>query len=98
MVGRRQDVFRRDGVVHHVAGDSIGAALAFVFEMFPQIDDMFDYKVQYWPSRQYLNVVEGNAPCPSGGCSRLNIAEDYSGETYLLTFHLHSIKPLRERG
>lgn len=79
-----------------LTGDSIGAALAFVFEMWPQIDEMFDYKVQYWPSHQYLKVVEGNAPCPTGGCSRFNIAEDYSGETYLLSFHLNSIKPLRE--
>jgi hypothetical protein len=29
-------------------------------------------------------------------CSRWNIAEDYSGETYLLALHLGAIRPLRE--
>ena len=29
-------------------------------------------------------------------CSKFNIAEDYSGETYLLAFHLSSIHSLRD--
>ena len=77
-------------------GDTIGAALAFVFEMWPEIDRMFDYKVQYWPSHQYIEKLDGSSPCPSGGCSKFNIAEDYSGETYLLAYHLNSIDSLRD--
>ena len=53
---------------------------------------MFDYRVQYFPSREYrANVSRGNS------LSRLNIAEDYSGETYLLAYHLGSIHALTER-
>ncbi len=79
-----------------LAGDTIGAALAFAFEMSPRLDEMFDYKVQYWPSHQYIEKLDGSSPCPSGGCSKFNIAEDYSGETYLLSFHLSSIHQLRD--
>jgi hypothetical protein len=75
-----------------LAGDTTGMALALVFDNFPRIDEMFDYRVEYWPSREYRdNVSHGN------GFSRLNIAEDYSGETYLLAYHLGSIHALREQ-
>jgi hypothetical protein len=74
-----------------LSGDTVGAALALLFDNIPRLDEMFDYRVEYWPSSEYLdNVSHGN------GYSRLNIAEDYSGETYLLAFHLGSIRPLRE--
>jgi len=79
-----------------LTGDTIGAVLAFAFEMWPRLDEMFDYKVQYWPSHQYIEKLDGSSPCPSGGCSKFNIAEDYTGETYLLSFHLSSIPALRE--
>jgi hypothetical protein len=74
-----------------LTGDSVGAALALAFDNIPRLDEMFDYRVEYWPSHEYLdNASHGN------GYSRLNIAEDYSGETYLLAYHLGSIRPLRE--
>ena len=62
-----------------------------VFENFPRLDEMFDDRVQYFPSRGYLDNVSGG-----NGYSRLNIAEDDSGETYLLAFHLGSIPALRD--
>jgi Predicted periplasmic lipoprotein (DUF2279) len=75
-----------------LTGDSVGAALALLFDNFPRLDEMFDYRVQYFPSREYLdNASRG------GRLSRLNIAEDYSGETYLLAYHLGSIHALTEQ-
>ena len=71
--------------------DTIGAGAALLLDNFPRLDEMFDYRVQWWPSREYLNDVSGGS-----GYSRLNIAEDYSGETYLLAYHLGSIHALRD--
>ena len=70
--------------------DTTGAALAVLLDNVPRLDEMFDYRVEYLPSTQYWNnVSDGN------GFNRLNIAEDYSGETYLLAYHLGSIPALR---
>jgi hypothetical protein len=75
-----------------LAGDTTGMVLALLFDNFPRLDEMFDYRVEYWPSQEYWNNVSGG-----NGYSRLNIAEDYSGETYLLAFHLGSIHALRDQ-
>ena len=74
-----------------LGGDTAGALLAALFDNFPRLDEMFDYRVQYFPSRGYRDNISGG-----NGYSRLNIAEDYSGETYLLAFHLGSIHTLRD--
>ena len=58
---------------------------------------MFDLRVQYWPSSAYLEKLDGSSPCPTGGCSRWNIAEDYSGQYYLLALHLGAIHALRDQ-
>lgn len=76
--------------------DTLGALTAFALSRWPRLDELFDYRVQYWPSPMYLRKLEGTSPCPTGGCSRWNIAEDYSGETYLLAFHLGGIHALRD--
>ena len=72
-----------------LTGDTSGAIAALLLDNFPRLDEMFDYRVQYFPSHEYLdNVSHGN------GYSRLNIAEDYRGETYLLAYHLGSLHAL----
>jgi hypothetical protein len=76
-----------------LSGDTAGAIAAVLLDSFPRLDEMFDYRVQYFPSHEYLdNVNHGN------GYNRLNIAEDYSGETYLLAYHLGSIHALDQYG
>ena len=77
-------------------GDTLGALAAFALSMWPRLDELFDYRVQYWPSDMYLRKVDGTSPCPTGGCSKWNIAEDYSGETYLIALHLGGIHALRD--
>jgi len=74
-----------------LTGDTAGAVAALLLDSFPRLDEMFDYRVQYFPSREYLDNVSGG-----NGYNRLNIAEDYSGETYLLAYHLGSIAALRQ--
>ena len=78
-------------------GDTLGAVAAFALSRWPRLDELFDYRVEYLPSRMYLRKLDGSSPCPVGGCSRWNIAEDYSGETYLLAFHLGGIHSLRDQ-
>jgi hypothetical protein len=79
-----------------LTGDTLGAVAAFAATQWPRLDELFDYRVEYWPSVMYRRKVDGSSPCPSGGCSKWNIAEDYSGETYLLAFHLGGIHALRD--
>jgi hypothetical protein len=74
-----------------LTGDSLGALAAVLLDNFPRLDEMFDYRVQWFPSAEYLDNVSGGH-----GANRLNIAEDYSGETFLLAYHLSSIHALRD--
>lgn len=77
-----------------LAGDTTGALLALALTHWPTLDEMFDFRVQYWPSNQYDHEVTAGKGAPLGG--KLNIAEDYSGQTYFLAYHLGSIRALRE--
>ncbi len=90
----------RDGTFYEfsfsdLAGDASGAILALLLDNFPRLDELVDYRVQYFPSEMYKRKVLGTSPCLYSGCSRWNVAEDYSGETYLLAFHLAGIKAIR---
>ncbi|MDB4955571.1 MAG: hypothetical protein JWO36_3140 [Myxococcales bacterium] len=79
-----------------LTGDTLGALAAVALELSPRLDELFDFRVQYFPSDIYLRKVDGSSPCLQGHCSRWNIAEDYSGETYLLALHLGAIHQLRD--
>lgn len=74
-----------------LAGDTVGALLSIPFQLSPRFDDMFDFRVQYWPSPEYIHDLT-----TPGSKDRLNIDDDYNGQTYLLCYHLGSIESLRE--
>ncbi len=80
-----------------LTGDTIGALLAAVFDLFPRVNELFGFRVDYWPSVMYKRKLAGTSPCPAGGCSRWNIAEDYSGQTYLAALHLGGIAAVRNK-
>jgi hypothetical protein len=82
-----KDGFYYEFSLSDLTGDTAGALLALAFETWPRLDEMFDYRVEYWPSHEYI------AQARTGN---VNIAEDYSGETYLLAYHLGSIHALRD--
>jgi len=69
------------------AFDSFGALAAAALSLSPRLDELFDYRVEYWPSHEYRRQFDGG---------NVNIAEDYSGETYLLAFHLGGLHSLRD--
>lgn len=71
--------------------NTLGAGLAFAMSTWPRLDDLIDFRVEYWPSDDYrAQFTEGNTG------KNLNIAEDYSGETYLLALHLGAFHALRD--
>jgi hypothetical protein len=74
-----------------LAGDTAGALLALAFQLSPRFDEMFDFRVQYWPSPEYLHDLS-----TPGSPNRLNIDDDYNGQTYLFAYHLGSIHSLRD--
>jgi hypothetical protein len=85
--------------------NTLGALLAVAMSNFPRLDELFDYRVEYFPSKAYRDQITHSPPSdcvandPRKECvykSSLNIAEDYSGETYLLAFHLGGIHALRD--
>ncbi len=80
-----------------LTGDTAGMALAMLFDAFPRVNELFAFRVEYWPSLMYKRKVTGTSPCPTGGCSRWNIAEDYSGQTYLAALHLGGIAAIRNK-
>src|SRR5258706_9743783 len=55
-------------------GDTLGALAALALDNFPRLDELFDFRVQYWPSTMYLRKVDGSSPCPSGGGVRWGIS------------------------
>jgi hypothetical protein len=67
--------------------DTVGAALAVALSLSPRLDELFDFRVEYWPSHEYRRQFRGG---------NVNIAEDYSGETYLLALHLGALHSLRD--
>ena len=90
----------KDGVYYEfsfsdLTGDSIGMALALLLDNFPQLAKDFAYRVEYRPSEMYKRIVFGQSTV--AGFSRWNIAEDYSGQTYLAAMHLSAIRALRDK-
>lgn len=68
------------------AFNTLGAALAFAQSISPTFDELVDFRVQYFPSPAYRTSAAGGD---------VDVAEDYSGQTYLLALHLGAIRPLR---
>jgi hypothetical protein len=82
----------RDGFTYQMSYwdatfNTLGAALALAQSMWPQLDDLVDFRVQYFPSERFREKFRGGD---------VDVAEDYSGQTYLLAFHLGGIRSLRE--
>jgi hypothetical protein len=81
--------------------NTLGAIAGLALDLSPRLDELVDFRVQAFPSTQYLRNLDPDEPCEKRtpgepSCSRWNIAEDYSGQTYLLAFHLGGIHALRD--
>ena len=80
-----------------LAADLLGATAAAILESSDRADELFDFRVEYWPSTEYRSILRGDpgrdAPLD---LKKLNIAEDYSGQTYLLALHLAAFDSIAE--
>lgn len=82
--------------------NTLGALAAVAFDLSPRLDELLDFRVEWWPSAQYRhNLLDSDSPCAKRtpgqpSCSRFNVAEDYSGQTYLLSLHLGAFERLRD--
>jgi hypothetical protein len=70
-----------------LVADVGGAALSVLMINRPEIDRLFDFRVQYIPTSEYLDGFDDGD---------VNFAEDYSGQTYLLATHLSGIPGLTD--
>jgi hypothetical protein len=69
------------------AADLAGAALGVLMINSPEIDRLIDFRVDYWPTDEYVDGFEDGD---------VNFAEDYSGQTYILALHLSGLPGLTE--
>lgn len=70
-----------------LVADVGGAALAAVMINVPEVDRLFDFRVDYIPTSEYRDGF---------GDGDVNFAEDYTGQTYLLATHLSGIPGLTD--
>lgn len=86
----------KDGV-HEGYGFSIGDqvfnlggnALGILFAMEPRLDEMFDLRIGYVPTDEFIEEVKANG---------VNVAEDYSGMNFDVVYHLGSLDAIRSSG
>jgi hypothetical protein len=69
--------------VGDVFSNLAGEAAAIGVTLVPELNSFVSFKLSYFPSPDFRRAVA------SGG--RLNVPEDYSGQTYLLAFHLAAL-------
>jgi len=68
---------------HDLVANVAGAMFAVTMENVPDLDRLIDFRLEYFPSRDYRrHARDGNAS------DKLDIAQDYSGQSYLLALHL----------
>lgn len=72
-----------------VAANTAGALLAVAFELNPALDRALDLRLEYYPSREYLDAVDREGT--------LNAVEDYTGMTFGLWYHLGELPAVRSR-
>jgi hypothetical protein len=76
--------FSLGDVLFNAAGNALGAAV----EVLPALERRFDFRLEYWPSPYFRQEIKTKGP--------FNSAEDYSGQRFLVSYHLASIDRARE--
>src|SRR5262249_13436408 len=80
--------------------NTLGAGLTALLVNFPRVDELVDFRVEYFPSRQYLDLLDGRRPPEDPTMPHqvsLNFVEDYSGQPYLLALHLGALPGLEDQ-
>jgi hypothetical protein len=95
----------KDGVFYEFSygdaiGNVLGAGLSGLMIRYPYVDELLDFRVEYWPSQEYIDLWNGHRPPVDPERPHqvtLNIAEDYSGQRYLFALHLGALPGLRDQ-
>jgi hypothetical protein len=67
--------------------NTMGAMLALVLSMSPRADELFDFRVEYYPSKEYRRALSESGD--------VDVAEDYSGQRYLAALHVGALPGLQ---
>jgi hypothetical protein len=68
-----------------IIANASGAVFNILLENLPALDRLIDFRLDYWPSHEYLQLVKhGN----------IDGAQDYNGQSYVLGVHLRAIPGL----
>lgn len=70
-----------------MAFNTMGNALAVALTNLPSLDDAIDFRVEYEPTTLFVDSLRRKGAVDAG--------EDYSGQTFLLAYHLNSLPCLR---
>ena len=70
-----------------MVANTVGNGLAILTEMVPSVDKRFSLRFEYTPSAEYVELVRKTGT--------VDAAEDYSGQRFLLAYHLGSIDSLK---
>jgi hypothetical protein len=91
------DAYYYEFSVGDLAADLLGAAVGAAFEMWPRADELFDFRVEYYPSPEYRSILRGDPGRDDElDLKKANFAEDYSGQTYLGALHLGAFPAIAE--
>jgi hypothetical protein len=71
-----------------IAANLSGQAAALGLMLLPPVDEALSLKITYFPSRDQWRAATTK--------EALNVAEDYSGQTYLVSFHLEALPLVRK--
>jgi hypothetical protein len=66
-----------------IVANSSGQGVALALMLLPWLDEAVSTKIMYFPSSDFFHAISTEGP--------LNTPEDYSGQTYLLSYHLVSL-------
>lgn len=80
--------------------NALGAGLNFAMLTYPPLDELIDFRVEYFPSKEYRQLLDGKRPPQDAAMPRqisLNFVEDYSGQRYLLALHVGALPGLRRQ-
>jgi hypothetical protein len=65
-----------------VLGNTTGALTSVAMELFPRLDELVDFRMQYFPSSRFRpKLANGN----------VDVAEDYSGQVFHAALHLGAL-------
>jgi hypothetical protein len=71
-------------IIFNVSGEALG----LLFETQPKLDEMLDFKIEYFPSKAFRDSIGTDGP--------FNSSEDYTGQRFFVSYHLSTIDALRQ--